>query len=233
MDIGELESALREKGLYPVRIQEYMAEDDDLTFDGKLDDFLNVAKDMNIRPIFLAARRLDADEFSHTPDPVPLNLFDDDEEDQENEEPANIYLPDIFPELRRYTERIGDAGAFRIGLRAEQWTLNYFLEEEWWQELLEKLDAAREQTDSNLQKSLEERYRRETKERESRENEILSRLDSLLKDEAFVRLQTQRAMQTYALEKVPELVEVRSALLKSKIAKLYDNVKIRGLDRKK
>lgn len=232
MGVDELESVLKEKGLYPVRILEYMAEDDDLTFDGKLDDFLNVAKDMNIRPIFLAARRLDADEFSHTSDPVASDSFDDDE-DREDEEPANVYLPDVFPELSQYTERIGDAGAFRIGLRTEHWTLNYFLEEEWWQELLDKLDAAREQTDSNLQRSLEERFRRETKERESRENEILSRLDSLLKDEAFVRLQTQRAMQTYALEKIPELAEVRSALLKNKIAELCDKVKIRGLARKK
>lgn len=233
MNLEKLQTAITESGLSSVRIKEYMAEDPDFTFDGTLEEFLSVAKELNIKPVFLAVRKLEAEEFSHTPDAEIWNEFAEDEEDNEVGEPEKVFLPELVPELRGYTQYIGEAGSYRICLSSGNWTLNYFLDESWWDEVLDKLEAARVQVDSNLEKVFEEKRRQETEKREAREREILTRLDSLLDNADFVQLTTHRAMQAFAAENISGLEELRSNLLKNKIAELSDKIKIRGLGRKK
>ena len=64
------------------------------------------------------------------------------------------------------------------------------------------------------------------------EKEIQSKLQGLLDDSDFTQLTTHRAMQTYAIEKIPDLSKMRPNDLKNKIAELSDQIKIKGLGRK-
>ncbi len=102
----------------------------------------------------------------------------------------------------------------------------YFQEEKWWREFQEFRDSAVDKITE------QEELDRENLEKinSQRQRELISKLRNLIKDGDFVRLSTrkdstQRAMQAYAMEAIPELQELGSEILKLEIRSLSDKIK--------
>ena len=154
---------------------------------------------------------------------------DDNDDDDSGEE---IYLPDKFPPLKKLVSYVGKNCSYRIGLRTDNWNLNLFIEEDWWNDLAARLSDARTQLNENYQSELLTRHQNNLEKQEAKEKEIQSKLQGLLDDSDFTQLTTHRAMQTYAIEKIPDLSKMRPNDLKNKIAELSDQIKLKGLGRK-
>lgn len=58
---------------------------------------------------------------------------------------------------------------------------------------------------------------------------MIEKLKTLLTDRKFAQLGTQRAMQSYALEVIPELENLSPITLKNEIQLLSDRIKARKL----
>ena len=232
MSIEEIEEQIRSQQLYPLHILEYMAEDTDFTFEGTLPDFLMTAKELNLKPVFLAAHALEEEEFHHTPEKGILRrlIKNDDDDNNSSEE---FYLPDKFPPLKEFVSYIGKSCAYRVGIRADNWNLNLYIEEDWWKDLTALIFDARKQLNENYQSELLTRHQNNLEKQGAKEKEIQSKLQDLLDDSAFTQLTTQRAMQAYAIEKIPDVSSImRTTDLRNKIAELSDQIKLKGLGRK-
>jgi hypothetical protein len=232
MNIEEIEEQIKSQQLYPLRILEYMAEDNDFTFEGTLPDFLMTAKELNLKPVFVAANTLEEEEFYYTPEKRILRqlIKNDDDDNNSSEE---VYLPDKFPPLKEFLSYVGKSCAYRVGLRTDNWNLNLFIEEDWWEELTALLFDARKQLDENYQSESLMRHQNNLEKQKAKEKEILSKLEGLLDDSDFTKLTTQRAMQAYVLEKIPDISSIMGTTdLRNKIAELSDQIKLKGLGRK-
>lgn len=237
MTVEQLTDQLIAAGLFPIRIEEFSikGETDGLTFVGGLDEFVKAAKAMGANIVFIASNTLKEDDFWRDVD--LSDDFEDDEVSADNEEMGKVYLPTILPELDKYVARIGEDGIFKVSV----WTksgppLSLYLKEIWLMEFLELLEKAVEKVEAEQQSVLaevERKHQKEAEEREKEEKKLLAKLKSLLDDSEFTRLQTLRAMQTYALDKFPELAGLNTELVKAEITTLSDLIKIRGLSRRK
>ncbi len=156
-----------------------------------------------------------------------------DEENDENYEnaddnyPKEISLYTILPEISEYNKYISKECVFKLSLQSEKFILDYYYYEPWWNEFIELGEKAIEKIDENkdsIIQKIEEEQRKKDK-------TLISQLKELINEKDFTRLPTQVAMKAYAIEKIPELVELSENKLKLEIQKLNGRIVAKGLRR--
>lgn len=230
----ELIQSLGAADLYPIPVDDEIERESarGLSFLGDLNGFIQAAKVLNARCVFLAGRTMQESDFLYPEDAaklsyaaprgrIPLR--------ESAELGGNIDLREIDASLKDFDTRLGDECGFKLAVHSIPTILEYVLYSEWWQ----KFSALREQA---IEKILQERIQAESKRIEDEERRTQQTLDSvreLINDPEFVHLPTQIAMQAYAFERIPGLDTINANTLKSEIQSLDAKIKARGLRRKK
>lgn len=237
MTTEQLISNLITAGLFPICVEEFSTKEgtDWLTFVGNLDDFVKAAKAMETSVVFVATHQLKEEDFKHE---IAAGLLDNNEDGEitdDDEELRDIDLSSVMPELERYKAYIGKDGIFKASIWAKSGPpLCLFIKEDWLLEFLELHEQAVEKIEADQEsanaKQMEKQLA-EMEKREKEEREMLVKLKDLVSDPEFTRLQTLRAMQTYALDKFPELAKLNPEKVKTEITTLSDLIKIKGLNR--
>lgn len=237
MTTEQLISSFTTAELFPICVEEFSTKEgtDWLTFVGSLDDFVKAVKAMESSVVFLATHQLKEEDFKHEIAAGLLDDYENDEDTDDDEEVREIDLSSVMPELEKYKAYIGKDGIFKASIWAKSGPpLCFFIKEDWLLEFLELHEQAIEKIEADQESANAkqmERHRAEMEEREKEEREMLAKLKDLVSDPEFTRLQTLRAMQTYALDKFPELVRLNPEKVKTEITTLSDLIKIKGLNR--
>jgi len=245
MNSKELMEKLTSKELFPIRVEgdADKEESEGLSFIGDFDEFLEAAKTLNTRVVFIVTRILQDSDFMYEVEGPSFNednsFNDDDEEDfdykNEDEEPKEIYLPTIVPSISEYKNYIGKECVFKLWLRSESCILDFYIYESWWnnfEELREKAIEKIEEDEYKIMQRVEESRKKLEEERRVRGKELVSKLRKLINDKDFVRLPTQLAMRSYALDKIPELAELEPSKLTSEIQDLNGRIIAKGYRRR-
>jgi hypothetical protein len=230
----ELIQSLSAADLYPIPVEGDIDAERirGLSFLGDLNGFIQAAKALNVRCVFIASRVMEESDFFYHEDPAklsyaatrqrtlptgPIDLGD------------NIDLREIDPSLNEFKAHLGDECGFKLTVHSSTTILQYVLLLEWWQEFSE----LRERAIEKILQELELAESKQMEEEERRTQRILDSVRELINDPDFVRLPTQRAMQAYAFERIAGLDTINPNILKVEIQSLDAKIKARGLGRKK
>lgn len=91
----------------------------------------------------------------------------------------------------------------------------------------------RDKTIELAHREWEARFEKREEVERKREEGLLMVIEKLIFDPDFVTISTQAGMRAYALEKFPGLEDVDPRLLTQKIRRVKDQIKSRGLHRKR
>ena len=224
MNIDELVNKIASEGCFPIRVEDISVKDTNrnLIFAGNLDGFLKAAKAMEVDVIFVANTVFDEDEFTYEYD----ELDEDEGEDIENK---SVYLPSVMSSLSKFKNYIGQDYIFQLSVMTTSNTLDFSIQESWFDEFIEMRDKAIEKFEGNR----EDIMSAQRAERDAKQKEALKNLKTLINDPKFIKLSTQKAMLAYAIEKIPELEEIDRMTLQSKIQDLNANIEAKGLRHKR
>jgi hypothetical protein len=144
-----------------------------------------------------------------------------------------IDLSTVMPKLLDYKKYLNKECSFELSLFCKNNVLKYYQADKWLLEFQELRETAIEQ----IEEDESERLERLEKAKREREKDLVAKLRNLIKDSDFVSLSarkdsTQRAMQTYALEAIPELQELSQERLKEEIRFLSDRIKAKKILKK-
>jgi hypothetical protein len=227
MNKTELFSLLKTHDLYPILVESVPSDkNSDLNsayiMAGALEDFINSAKAMNEKIVIIYAMVLEEEDFIYDGNLESL----DGNEDVNKSISESLDLSTVIPKLRDYKKYLGKEGFFELSLFYKDNIFKFFHQERWWGEFQELKDAAVD----IITEQEEIRQENLKKINSQRQSELISRIRDLIKDKDFARFSsrkdsTQRAMQTYAMEAIPELQELDSETLKSEIKALSDKIK--------
>jgi hypothetical protein len=230
----ELIQSLSAADLYPIPVEGNIDSERvrGLSFLGDLNGFIEAAKALSARCVFVAGRVMEESDFFHHEHPetgsyaptrtraLPTARTDVVE---------SIDLREIDPSLAEFEAHLGDECGFRLSVHSPTAILEYVLVSEWWQKFSDLREAA-------IEKILQEQElaaSKEMEEEERRTQQILDAVRELINDPDFVRLPTQRAMQAYAFERIAGLDTINPNTLRAEIQSLDAKIKARGLGRKK
>lgn len=218
MTLTDLLSILRKENLFPIQVEALSENSDDLAFVGSLDEYIDAAKALQSRVIFISVVTLANEHFlSYDPDT-------DDEED-----PVEcVDLCRIVSGLKDYMCRIGQDGHIDLSVSLSKGSLTLTIVEDWMAAFAE----IRSQAQELLRQASMEKYAQAEAAEEARKQHLLRNLRGLITDEDFVRLPTQRAMLAYALDDFPELETLETSVLKVEIQNLKAKIDAQGLRRK-
>lgn len=259
MTLHDLMQALTATNLYPIPVEgdiDYESVQG-LSFIGDLEAFIQAAKALNARCVFVTSRTLEGMDFLYQAVEVtggPQHYAAVRRRDLHDAQPAIeglelqmwrhttagrrdiqtdlgsvVDLREVEPSLNEFKERLGSECGYRLTVHSPTEWLEYILHLEWWKRFSKLRDGA-------IEKILQERALAESKQNEKEEKrsgQILNALRLLINDPDFVRLPTQRAMQAYALERIADLDIIHPNTLKTEIQSLDAKIKARGLGRKK
>jgi hypothetical protein len=220
--------------LYPILVEGDIDRDSvrGLSFVGNLEGFIQAAKALATRCVFIASRTLQESDFLYHGDDTnreQLSFAVADISEQEANGAITVDLRAVEPSLNDYKDRLGSECGYRLALHSPTVRLEYILHLEWWSRFSELRDGG-------IERVLHERYSAESQRREeeeTRRQKIIDALRALMNDPDFVRLPTQIAMREYAVEKIADLDTVDPRIITSEIQSLVAKIKARGLGRKK
>jgi hypothetical protein len=231
MDLQELTNTLQAQNLHPILIEgttiRYLKSG--LLMIGGLDSFISAVHALDEKVVFVVVRTFSDTDF----------IYEMDKEDQAGLETRasnveEVNLQTIEPELEKYREHIGNVCAFKLSVYWKE-QLSYIQEEPWWDEFQELCEQAIEKLDEKERQNKQQRAEllaHAEEERRAHQEVILTKVHALIDDAAFVRMfarkdVTQRAMQAYALEVIPELSELSTEVIKTEIQSLSDRMRAR------
>lgn len=228
-------ASVRERGLVPVKLQVDPANDDDRfwPFDGTLDEFLDVAKAMGSKAVYLVPYTFDKDllEFTSddedTDDESEDSEYDDDDEEGDGEGGVDsspcIDLVDVEPRLSAFTARVGEQFCISFVALTGEADLHFELYAPWYEEF----SALREPAVERLRASADDRERAqaaaEEKRREAELTRLIEQLDRLPTDPEFRDLRTKAAMTAYVAKQFPDAKTVLGAgEFRDKVTELHN-----------
>lgn len=217
MTLHDLMQALTAADLYPIPVEGEVERESirGLSFVGNLEAFIQAAKALNTRCVFVTSRTLEERDF----------LYQEGEVDGgrrykvvgRRELRADLYsdvdLRGVESSLNEFADRLGCECGYLLAVHSPTERLEYILHLEWWKRFSELRERA-------IEKILQERDLAESKQNEAEEKrtqQILNGLRGLINDPDFVRLPTQRAMQAYAFERIGDLDTLSPTMLKTEI----------------
>lgn len=225
MNSQELHTLIAAHGFHAIPIQMLGPEAPELPrFKGTLDEFWVATSALESKVVFLMAMQMDEADFQREVSSDDVPPLPDDEFDGE-------YLVDLLerqPALSKYRKYVDADCAFILQAKGGLAELEFFLAEAWW----EKFQA---ETEEVVETWIAERARRAKdfqSERGHRVEALLKQLGALIQDSEFCGQRTQRAMLTYALEKIPDLEELGEMALKPEIQRLRDRIEAKGLNKR-
>jgi len=229
INIDELINKLESDGFIPIRVIYQKSPRIDVLTRGDLDYFLKSVKSLGEKAVFISEYIFDESYFIYEPETKVLGSYN---KSGETVLENTIHLPDVKPELNDFKQYIGEAAVLILSSVYRDKTLTYLHNAGWYDEFQLSESEAIEAIDANEQKLRAERETNQAlQDEENRKQEavLIEKLKALVDDEKFTRLETQRAMQSYALELMPELADLSSSVFKNEIQLLSDRVKTRKL----
>lgn len=244
MTLDELLKQLTSQGLHLIRV-EFIPDEDGLSFLGTLTEYLEAAKALGSKTIFVSTSGITEDDFVYTssyhkrapntgsaaswPFPTPhIEGMYGDGDDDKNEE--QIDLCSVNPNLKPYKKWIGKDGRFDLLCTSGEYKLTFSIFEKW----LEEFDSLRSEAETVLnEKSGAEQaqilaHRAEKYAETNAKIEVaIKKLHELISDGDFLLLRTQLAMLKYAINKIPELKTIDERLLKREIKELKAEIDAR------
>jgi hypothetical protein len=234
MTLHDLMQTLTTADLYPILVEGDIDRDSvrGLSFVGNLDGFIQAAKALGARCVFVMCKTLEEVDFFFQAEDANGGrpLFTDTEEpDPQSNVETSVDLRAVELSLNEFKDRLGSECGYRLAVYSPTVRLEYILHLEWWNRFSElRIDG--------IEKVLQKRYSAEAQRREEEEiqrQKIVDTLRELIHDPDFVRLPTQLAMREYAFEKVANLDTVDPKSITTEIQSLVAKMKARGLGRKK
>jgi hypothetical protein len=214
MNLPDLSSQIRTQGFYPIRVESLPDSSyDNLSFVGTLAEYLEVAKVLGVKAIFVSTISVAEEHFFY-------------QDPDENDEP--IDLCSLVPSLRQFKAKVGEDGNLDLSIPITSGNLTFSILNEWMQTLAELLAEAREQVE-------EHRFNEQaTKQAQisAQSQSILKKLRALITDENFTRLPTQLAMRAFAIDKYPEVETLDESTLKREIQELRAKIQAKNPRRK-
>lgn len=195
-------------------------------FDGSFDEFVQVAKELEVRAIFVVTFAFDENDFMYDPS-------DDEEDEIIDEDGEPIDLTQLRPALARFRKHVGELVGYELVVSVGNDILVRFSNfgEEWYSQFSDLKD------DAIAQRRAAGGGAREAEEKaaQARQAAVHERLDSLATDSEFMRLPTKAAMLAFMRERVPEVDdELDPRQRTSKVAELYARAHLaRARSRKK
>ena len=107
--------------------------------------------------------------------------------------------------------------------------MGFYLEESWWVEFSRDRDEAIQKVKEDRQAVLKKMVQM----RAEREKELKKVIKSLINDDEFVKIPTQRAMKSFALEHYPELEDLSESVLTEEVRSLWDRIRSKGLHKRR
>jgi hypothetical protein len=219
MTLNDFLGQIKSQGLHPICVESLSELSyDKLTFSGTLEEYLEAVKSLRSGVIFVSTIRITEEYF----------LYLDDEEDEDDENADIIELCSVVPDLSKFKKRIGEDGHFDLSVPIVNGILSFSMHEEWMERLFELLNKARDLVNENRASELALIHAEEIE----KSKEMIKKLHALISDKDFVRLPTQRAMQEYAIDKIPELEDLAEHELKREIQSLKAKIQARSLGKK-
>lgn len=220
MQLAELKDKLRSFGIFPIQVIDTIDPDEaqGLSFDGELDEYLEAVKSLGKTHVFIASQELEEDAFTYSLEGE--QAYDEAEEECGYEvEEFDLCLANAG--LRKFKEKIGQTGIYKLFTSATEDSLNYYPQEDWWTEYMvlyvetvEHVKNHKRQTQETLKAAQKEKTK-----------ELIKALHGLKNDAAFKLLKTQRAMSNYAKEAIPDLDTLEPSVLRQEIQFLYDKLR--------
>lgn len=217
----ELFQLLITEGLYPIPVNEGIDEQDatGLQFAGDTNGFIEAAKSLSIRCVFVATRKLTEDDFIYTGGPRRFNA------PRHGIEEKKVKLVAIRPDFDEYKKHIGSDCGHRLWIGVDRTQLEHFIRFPWW----DRFAKLREETIEIIEDEQENAWAKQGQTEQLQRDALLERLRALISDKQFVKLPRQITMLAYAVEQIPELKSLGDKLLKSEMQKLDAMIKARGL----
>jgi hypothetical protein len=217
MNLQELKEKLRAKNIYPIHLEGSPLDSDmrGNVFIGSLDEYIEAAHVLGASAIFIFTETLEEKRFQQEIESG--HEFD--------AEPKTIDLCRFNPNLNEFKRYIDQIGMFKLTIPVPDTHICFYINEDWWLEFIKQWSD----TTERIEDDEETAHAQLRAAQEEREKQTLKSLNSLIRDEDFVRLPTQRSMLEYAKEKHPELEAIDALTLKSEIQILYAKIRAKGL----
>lgn len=229
MTVDELVKSISANNLLPIPVEGGFDRDNvriPIT-SGTLQDYLRISEALESKGILIFSKKLAADDFIYEPEED--ETLDEELELEESDlsalpEPTQIDLTAALPELARHRHNVGSISSFFLSSVGSARELGFYLEESWWEELSRDRDQAIRKVKEDRQTVLKKMVEMRTE----REKDLKRVIKSLINDDQFAKIPTQRAMKTYALEHYPELEELSQSVLTEEMRSLWDRIRSTG-----
>jgi len=217
VNLQELKEKLKAKNLHPIHLKGSPLDRDmrGNVFVGSLDEYIEAVHVLGASAIFIFTETLEEERFQ----------FELESDDEFEVEPEIIDLCKFNPTLEAFKEHIGQVGMFKLTIPVPDAHVCFYINEDWWLEFIKQWGD----TTERIEDDQEAAHAQLRAAQEQREKQTLKSLASLIRDEDFVRLPTQRSMIEYAKEKIPELEAVDAVTLKGEIQILHAKIRAKGL----
>jgi len=220
--LKELNDFAKVQGLYPVNIIGEAEPENENLFLGSLEEYFAAATFLGAKAVFIKNSILDESGFIHE-----IQIFNDDDDNEEESTKVDLALVNsLIAPFKKYT---GSSYAFSLSVRFDGYSLNKYIEEEWYKCYTVERDKATEIVEQDEENALQRMEEVEV----NKQKELIKLVKNLISDADFVKISTQGGMKSYALEKHPQLEEVDPKILLQEIRLVNDKVKARGLHKNK
>ncbi len=225
MTKDELFRQLAAGGLFPIPVDAGVKEDDvsGMLFLGGVAGFIEAATAIGSRCVFVASKTLQEVDFHYQDE----NGVVDDQ--PEGSAPVPLDLTVLQPALKEYKERLGQHYGHRMWLQVPSVKLELIVRASWW----EAFAKLRGEAIEGIRQKRESAWAEQEAQGKRQIEELLKRLRAFIDDPEFVKLPTQVAMQSYAVEQIPELESLGEKTLRAEIRALDGKIKAKGLRAKK
>lgn len=214
MELFEIVSSLQAFDLTVVEVAELSGKPDTVTVKGDLSMFCSTAKALGCSVVFAQPQTLDSDDFE-------LSL----ETSSYPSVSIDVKLTDHDPSIVNYRKYIGQIGAYSLYAPFCQGYLSIDVEEKWYRKFWDTASAA---ASLGIEKEKQQQEEQEKKTQANRAA-LLKKLNSLVSDNAFMSLPTQKQMLAYAIENIPELSQLPTPDLKRELQEIDAKAKAKGL----
>ncbi len=219
MELETLKERLRAAKLHPVYVKGGPGGEG-YRFIGSLDEYFEAVQAFRTPVILIWTETFDELDFFHSPGNE--NELSDGDADL-------IDLRSIAPALREFKKHVGSIAMYKLSAALTNGSLDFFINEAWWDAFLELRETATDQVDGDLAAS----EAKSKADQEEKNRDALTALAALIRDPHFARLPTQKAMMAYAVDRIPELQTIDEYVLRAEIQNLHAKIKAKGLDRKR
>lgn len=211
MTLIEIRNQISQVALLPIEVDSLVDHGDAMEFVGTLPEYLAAAVALHSPAIFLESLILSED------------FFVEDYEDSDD-----VDLCKLAPHLLSFKKRIGQLMLINFLVTTPTVKLTFTVEQDWMSEFRELRSEAIDLADEGHQSEV---ARRDTASG-AKKKVAVDLLKTLITDQNFVRLSTQTAMRAFAIDRIPELIDLTNDELRSEISLLKADIEARGLSRK-